>query len=206
MVGADRGYVTNLGQMLERIDSDWVLFWIDDAFLRRRVDSHRISEILSTSLRDSLGFVLLYAAPWHILKLEDAKPGADLVEISRESKYRGSLSIGLWRKDVLKRMLHPDESAWDFERASGPRSVETRAKFFALAPRFRKAPILDVAHGLRRGTWTAEGQSFFKEEGLESYLDQRPRQGPLQGLLFSLRLLIRSHLAKALAWTVKKHP
>lgn len=195
-VGDDRGYIANLRRLLESVDAPWVLFWIDDALLRRRVPSNRVEEIIARATELEPGFVLLYSAPWHTVSLIEPGPAQDLAWISTDSHYRGSLSIGLWRKDVLLSMTRNGETAWEFERASRGRSLETGTEFLSLSKRFRSDPLLDVSHGLLRGVWTREAQTLLCHEGLTEYMLGRPKQGLLEGFRFSACLTARRYIAR----------
>lgn len=115
-VGDDVSWSDNLGNALERIAEDYVFLNMDDLILCERVDHDRFSAIAKELVARQGNY--LRVNPWpkgvDVGDILDAVPAGDV--------YRTSVVFSIFRKDVLKAILRPGESAWDFERYGSVRS------------------------------------------------------------------------------------
>lgn len=108
-VGDDVSWSDNLLFALDRIPEDYVLLNIDDLILCGPVHHAAVMAAIS-QLTDAGG---------NYLRLNPTPPGrsADgaIGRVPPGDIYRASTIFSLWRKDVLRAVLRPGESAWHFE-------------------------------------------------------------------------------------------
>ncbi len=173
-IGCDRDYSSNLLAMLGRLQHDWVLLWIDDLLLSRRVDTARVVRLFETAQRHGAGVVRLNNAVPYVAPLFSTRgPAAELDEMPKGAPYRVSIGLSLWRRDLLMRLLVPGESAWSIERAGTLRSNDAPDRFFCLARRGAREPLFDIVNGVRRGRWTREARRLLRREGMGRLLESR---------------------------------
>ena len=108
-VGNDVSWSDNLMLALDWISEDYVLLNIDDLILCGPVNHAAVMSAISRLTSAGGNYMRLNPTP-----AGHAEDG-DLGVVSPGDIYRASTVFSLWRKDVLRSVLHPGESAWDFE-------------------------------------------------------------------------------------------
>lgn len=163
-VGIDQSWSSNLLVALEKVPEKNVLIWMDDFFLKTKVKNSDLMEFLNWG--EQKNFNCLKTTPaFHAHAL---KPGIGY-EIKADSMYRTSLSLTLWRKEVLKKLLVPGESAWDFEIKGSPRSAkEFPAGFYASTKTNFK-----IINGVIKRVWNPTALRQLKSIGLTPDLTKR---------------------------------
>lgn len=172
-VGKDQGWSANLMQVLDQIHSRHVLYFQEDYWIMERVDGDRIAQYAALMDQHGLNYVRLLAAPppdaeWpHDPRLGVLAPNAD---------YRGSLQAALWRKDVLRELLDPSESPWDFEIKGNQRTRRYGTTFLSVKNRGRDRSC----HGIRytytaiwKGRWARCAHRYARREGLSIDFSRR---------------------------------
>lgn len=170
-IGEDLDYSSNLLQMLQTIPNEWVLVWLDDLFPSKPIDTAAIEQLVATAAARNAAYLKPLAVPPLAL-------GADgeIGELPRGIHYRLSLTVGLWRKSALMRILKPGESAWDIERKASPRSDDFAEPFLALTSRGRRNPPVTVVNGIIKGKWTRPAARLLRREGFAALLPGRQLQ------------------------------
>lgn len=174
LVGPDVDYSSNLMMMLDHIEQDWVIISNEDLFLSAPVNTARVHRLINLVQRKQIVFLLLYVDPYSVVRVDDEMDG--IGEIANGAPYRVSMSLALWQKRVLLKLLRPGETAWDIEYKGTRRSYELEHKFYALSACTQKNPPLSTVHGLRKRKWTVEATKFLQQEGLHDYLRALPQQ------------------------------
>src|SRR5216683_775040 len=108
-VGDDVSWSDNLSNVLDEITEDYVLLNIDDLIICDRVDHDRLSAVVREFISGHGNYLRLNPTP----KGVDIGGAMDVVPVG--DIYRASTIFSIWRKDVLKSILRPGESAWAFE-------------------------------------------------------------------------------------------
>jgi len=146
---------------------------VEDRFLSHRVSSERISAVIGKAARHRAGYLkLISASPL----VNDHIEGEEFGEIPRSAKYRACITIGLWRKDVLERLLVPGETAWEIERNGSRRSATFPEYFLAYGKMFRYEAAIRDRHILKKGSILRDATPFLLREGLSARLPGRKVQ------------------------------
>ena len=177
LIGADRDYSTNLIRMLEQIDSEWVIVWMDDFLLVDRVDTRRIANVLGLGNREGAGFVNLISLPLELTPLfTSGDVGGELGEMRKGAPYRVVFGTALWRRSALLELLRPGETAWQIEREGSLRTNDLPWRFFFVARSRLSDPPLRVENAIEEGRWTRRAAAFLRREGMADALGTRPIQ------------------------------
>jgi hypothetical protein len=100
----------------------------------------------------------------------------DLIRSDPASQYHMSLMTGLWRRDLLRRFLVPDESPWDVELKGTPRVAAAANEVLVLGT--RQAPVRHIlAH--RRGN----PQELLLDGLAAADIEELTRLGLLAGMM-----------------------
>lgn len=118
-IGEDKSWTENVRNMLEFIDSSYILVLLEDFFIDRKVNSTYIKKLLEFMKEENLDCLRLEPQPAPVkcynrkLKVGRIAPG---------SPYYVSTQPAIWRKEILKELLIPSYSAWDFEMKNSAKS------------------------------------------------------------------------------------
>ena len=185
---------------LNRIDSEYILFLLDDFFFTGRIDSEEIDFVISQMDTDkSIG--VCYLVPMNPIHTTDDKEidfGGhsgyserakiankrtfirDFIKPYIKKDLRGLCLInaqaGIWRKEFLLKSLHPSESAWDWEGYGTLRAYKFEERIISALP--DKKPIVPYdyfnGNGIMQGVWVAENvEPLFKKHNIDIDLSIR---------------------------------
>ena len=116
-VGADLSWSETLRTALDRVPVDYVLLWIDDHFVIERVNNADIMAAIKGFLSVQGNYLRLHSLP-----KADERTNEYFGTVVSGAIYRTATVASVWRRSVLKDLLKPGESAWDFETAGSLRS------------------------------------------------------------------------------------
>ena len=89
LVGPDKEYSTNLIAMLERINTPWVILWIEDLFISEKINSSYVSELVDMAIEKEVGYLKLdIGTPWAFAKDKNKIPKFRYVHDTIGSNYR----------------------------------------------------------------------------------------------------------------------
>lgn len=187
-IGPDKDYSSNLIDILDKIDTPWVIFWFEDAFISKKVDTFYIMELVNEAIINDVGsFKLTSDFPWVYVKNNTQLIGP----IPKSVKYRGAIGMSLYKKELLYKLISPGESAWQLDKSNRSNILED--KFFALTTNAIKNPPFSFEHGVAKGKWCYPAPDFLKKERLSQYIQNRkvqPLWDHIYIKLFWLRLKI----------------
>ncbi|MGE5361477.1 MAG: hypothetical protein ACM3NQ_20865 [Bacteroidales bacterium] len=180
---------------LDLVQTDVVLFMIDDQFICGPVDTAALDAVVERMLARSYTNITVTEHGHH----RPASPTDDpwLLEVNPRARYRITTAPALWRKDGLKRYLRSRESAWQFEIFGSRRSWRTPDTFFIANParvttgREGIIPYFQTAYdsGIIKGRWQPEIEPFFREHGIDVDYRERGLFKPLPGMVSKYALL-----------------
>jgi hypothetical protein len=168
-IGEDVSYSDNLTRMLDQIEEDYVIFWVEDRMISGRVNGKQVAALVAAAIENRAAYLKLL--PEHPLAY--GTRGADWGSVAKGTAYRVSMTVALWHKVTLRAILRSGESAWDIERRGTCRSNEFTEPFLALSPRLRCAPPIPHVHVIVKGRLIRTAQSFLKREQLTDLLAHR---------------------------------
>lgn len=190
LIGPDKDYSSNLIAMLNRIESPWLILWIEDLLISKTIDTEYISKLVNIAQENKVGYLKLAAnTPWAFTNSRKQLMGP----IPKGVKYRSGIGLALWNKETLIKLLSPGESAWQIERNGSHRSNYFVEPFYALSPNVRSKPPITVINSVIKGRWNPDVLTFLKNEGLGDYIPNRQNQ-PLWSYIYAKAYLFRLDL------------
>lgn len=163
--GVDESWSKNLRFFLNQLESDYVLFLLEDFLFVKRISTRLVSEQLNAL--DSLGgsMLRLFPNPPPHLRVNGYN-GIGLVH--RFAPFRVSAQAALWKRDDFLALLVDGESPWDFERNGTFRSRSTSGGFYCTYQ-----PILPYIHVIEQGRWFRSAARRFGAENIGCNFDAR---------------------------------
>ena len=182
--GDDVSWSDNLAKALESVAEDYVLLFLEDLMLHAPVDVRLLSRIVEKldSLRPD--YINLNA-------MERAGERVDeyLGRTKEGAIYRTSTVLSLWKKESLKSLLEPGESAWAFELVGSYRS-DAYPGFYSTW----KA-CFPVVNCVIKGKWRRDAVAILAAQGVEVDLMARGEMSRAEACVFALKR-IRTALFK----------
>lgn len=159
-------WTRRLKEALERINADYIVFFLDDFFLYDYVDTVRIEKCISYMREDTNIAAIYITCLSGQMKMEECRlPG--LEKCSHTGKSKVNITLTIWRKSAFEYYLNHDESAWEFEANAYERSLERTDTFYSFS---RNSPIAIpysfTKYGLFAGKWFKETADLFREHGI----------------------------------------
>lgn len=173
LIGDDIDYSTNLINILNKLYEEWVIVWVEDRVLNSQVDTPHLTELIKKAIGENYVYLKLISShPYAVIKSESEEFG----RLPKFIKYRVCLTVGLWKKEVLLKLLKPGESAWQFERRASTRAISLPDSFFALSYKFKDSPPISVEHLIIKGAVRRDALDYLRNENLLKGLDHRKVQ------------------------------
>jgi len=139
--GRDRDWSTDLKIALSKLDHEYLLIWIDDAFLKSEVDHFQFDRLVSFVSKNRIDGLRLRKNP-RLPRYGEMKLG----EVPENTPYRQTVFGMIWKKDSLALALKNGESPWDFEVLGSYRNPNL--KICSLSYDF-----FQIHHGVIGGKW-----------------------------------------------------
>jgi hypothetical protein len=174
---------------LDLVETDIVLFMIDDQFICGPVDAAALDAVAAQmQSREYTNITLTEHGHQRPTRRTD---DPWLLEVAPNAKYRVTTAPALWRKDGLRRYLRARENAWQFEVFGSRRSWRIPDTFFVANPaalttgRQGIVPYFETVYdsGIIKGRWQPEVIPFFREHGIDLDYSIRGTFRPLPGVM-----------------------
>jgi hypothetical protein len=200
--GEDIDYSTNLLAMLRRIPSEWVIFWVEDRMVSGRVDTAKVAELVAAAQQQGAAYLKLI--PEHPLAYGERE--RDWGPVPPGTVYRISMTVCLWRKSALERILRPGDNAWQIEKLGSGRSAGLAEPFLALSLALRRRPPIPHEHVVIKGRLFRRVLGFLRREQLEELRQAWPLQSWRNAAYVMLYDLASAVLRPWQAWRLRRVP
>jgi len=190
-VGDDLDWSQNLRKVLLQLDSEFVLFMLEDFFLRRRIHNKSVVDALEFlgKLKGDMLRLVPYPRP------DDRVDGFPLLgHISAGAPYRVSTQGAFWRREALINLLRDGESIWEFE-LNGSRRSDVLNGFYSVW----KSVLTYDHHVIERGKWFPHEVSRFGSMDIGCVFSRRPIMSQSEMLRWRL-LNMRKRILMLLPW------
>jgi hypothetical protein len=205
-LGEDRGWSRNLLTVLERISTPYVLYFQEDYWISRPVNTAKIAEYVALMEEKRIDYVRLRALP---PPDHDFPHDPCLGLLDEGAKYRNSLQAALWRKSVLHDLINPEESPWQFESAGNVRSRKYRDTFLSVKIHGTDPQYYGIYYtctAVCMGRWTAAAKQYSQDEGLDLDFSLRPSENWFDEFRRQTRWVNWSCLWISFIWRNVRHP
>ena len=175
LVGEDLNWSNTLKKGLLKIKQKRVFFVFDDSFLTK-IDLEEVKIIFKTAIENDLESVTLLKNPFG----KGVKYNNRLYKIKPTAKYRNSLFLNLFKKEVLLELLKNGEDAWAFEKDGNERSKNIN--FYSVY----STKLASYHHGIIKGKWLPKTYSYLKNNGY--LLNGNPFENHSKFKMFTMKI------------------
>lgn len=171
-----------LRNVLTYINTEYVLFLLEDYFLENTFDQLRCEKVISyMDEHPDVGVVDIRPA-WAESKAQAEKNKIELKDTPDSFKERNlqnyniTCSPAIWRTDALKSLLRDHEDVWDFEYYSGIRARKYGIKVVRFITRvpgiYEYNYQIWSGMGITQGHWLPGNVEFFEKLGIPVNFDR----------------------------------
>lgn len=168
-IGDDESWASGVLKMLDALEGDHVIVFLEDFMLQQRVDTAAVLALVDLARRERVGCLRLVA---HMpLAYAPTRPVAGVPgvgEIERGALHRVSLQVAIWRVETLRRLLVPGETAWDFEVLGTALSNRLPEPFWGVYE-----SVIRYDQAVEKGKWKPAGLRICQEAGVPVDLTAR---------------------------------
>lgn len=158
---------------LQRIDTEFILFMLDDFFLLDRVDQERINQCISWMTENPEIAVFSFSRT-HQPNIRDGKY-PHFERRPQNGEYRLNTQAAVWRREKLISYIRPHESPWEWELYGSIRSRRYPEIFYSAIEGEPSIMLYDWSAGgaVHRGKWTASALKLLKEYDIQVDVTKR---------------------------------
>lgn len=167
-----------LKSCLKTIDSEFIVFFLEDFFIKSRVNTLVFEESLSLLKNEkSIGVVSLIPGlninnPYWKTQGQYNKYFTEIVD----SPARINAVSAIWRKDYLIRLLKDNENPWEFEKNATIRAKVYRKKVYCpvfdmQSPVFDFGVKIEYGYGISSKKWLPKNKELFEKYGIDVNYD-----------------------------------
>ncbi len=173
--GNDISWSARVKKAIEQIDSEYILFMLEDFFLLDKVDTECFEEIFESFYQEkNAGFLFLH--PQRSVNYRKRKPQNKYYsEIKRSHQYRVNACVGFWKKDFFMQMLYADTNAWRWEKEASLLTLISKYKCYGINPEYENvlnySIYVDMGYGLTGGKWLDGNKKLFSNYGIDVNYD-----------------------------------
>lgn len=160
-----------LKESLKKIDTEYVLFMLDDFFITEKVDQKEIDQIIKWMDDDqNIAVFSFYRTNTNNIK-SNKYPKYELRP--QKCEYKLNCQAAIWRREKLISYIRDHESAWDFELLGSIRANRYHEEFYSIIEGEHR-PIMYVSGGnIHRGKWVKETVQLAEKYNLDIDFSKR---------------------------------
>lgn len=170
--GTELSWTARLRYTLNQIDSEFVLFFLEDFFLLEPVRTEAFAKALDI-IKQNKDVGLVHFTPTE-KEMPEAKNDLEncFYELPvRKRTLRTRVAVSLFRKDYFLKLLYGDENPWQYERESHIRSMVAgykiiRQDYSLYPPAFTYCLDHDIGIGVTSRKWLKNNKAFFESKGI----------------------------------------
>lgn len=179
--GVNVSWSKRLKNVLSKIQTEYVIYFLEDFFLMSPVSEESIEKALQLMKKDPLvGYIgLKKNSNYSFIEEEKKKEKIAQPFLNKDDlikSHRVNSMTALWRKSWLESLIRTHETPWEFEIYASKRSFRTNKKVMiinntVLPPVFDYCVDLHYGYGISMKKWLPKNRTLFEKYGIEANFD-----------------------------------
>lgn len=173
-VNSDRSlsWSSRLKNVLEQIETEYVLFFLEDFFLLEKVRTDIFDKALSLIRSDEkIGLITFCKRRYGSVFPETTDYDNCFIELGKHAQGRTNVLVGLWRREYFIKLIYGEENPWEYEKNSNTRSRFAGYKIYtqnyeASPAAFRYCMNPSDGFGITAGKWLIRNRELFESYGI----------------------------------------
>lgn len=170
-----------LRDVLDRIETDYVLFLLEDFFFEEPVNHEEVLKGIEYLDRDK-NIVTISFIPQNecenevYCKLHEQKSMPGYILRKQKTNYKLSAGPSIWRKSLLKKWTLDSDTPWGWEFFGSKRTWFSKDSFYCRSAVASPVFVYDYMHGgaVHRGKWVGyKMRELMEKYGIEIDMSQR---------------------------------
>ena len=195
-----RNWSGELQEYLDMLPTQHVLLMLDDFFLRRTVPTARILRALKFAQRSGACAVRLVPLPG---PTDPVLGESEYGVCAAGLPYRASAQAAIWNRTLLRDLLRPGESIWEFEHRGNARANLGSAQYYCTWDVVLPYPGRWAHHVVEKGKWFPHQKWIFARQEIGCDFSRRSTLPWAQTLVYHLARGLDRAL-DILPWRTKK--
>lgn len=161
--GKDKGWSNQMIKALGKIDSEIIIFLLEDYWFTEAVNNEGLEKLLQLIYYNiRIDHIRLYVSEGSKkIKRKTYLLETDL--LNEDEDYRSSLNAGIWRTQTMKTLLEPNKSIWESEHSMTEKS---RGRLF-LTVRDMKYLKYNIDNNMvEKGKFTTHAEKYMEQESI----------------------------------------
>ena len=159
-------------EALEAVNTEYVLFCLEDFFFLDKVDEVRFRQIIQSMSEDKMiGFVKLLPIKHNKTVFQGKRYNEFFIEEPKMNPWRCNAVMAIWRKDFLREMLFLRCDPWEFEFGASQLSLFSKKKCLYIPPDSNRmiSYSFQVQNGIgiTRKKWLKGNVELFQTYGIK---------------------------------------
>lgn len=151
----EKRWSLRLKENLKKINTEYVLFMLDDFFITKKVDTNFIKTCIKW-MNENKNIAVFSLAPCKDSKNIKSEKYKGFEKRNRNGMYRFNCQAAIWRKERLIKFLKDNESPWDWEIYGSIRSRKYKDDFYSLCENVKLPIEYNFGFAICRGKWSKE--------------------------------------------------
>ena len=163
---------SRLKYTLSQIDTDYVLFFLEDFFLLEKVQTDIFNLALELiKSNKEIGLITFNKRRYGASFPEQPDYAKCFIELDKTVLNRTNVLVGLWKKSCYEKLVFDNEDPWQYEKNSNIRSRYAGFKVYTQNyevshPAFRYCMNPADGYGITCGKWLNKNREFFEANGI----------------------------------------
>jgi hypothetical protein len=179
-VGEDKGFASNLGFALNKIECDFIIYFQEDYFLINDVNTEAIQKHINHCIENNIGFLKMHGNDF-LLRDNNRINDSDYCKNPIDVRYSINTSVAIWERETLAKLCVEDYSGWDWERNIisfiKKNGIEINSEMLHSSCYKEKGIISLPGGAVAKGNWTQNGVTFLRKYGFNEVIENRKVEG-----------------------------
>ena len=169
----DLPWSNRLKYTLSQIDTEYVLFFLEDFFLLEKVDVCCFEKALKIMNENKKISLIQFPSVEPHYKPPEIISDNTFVNVKLFKSYRAKVMVSLWRKKDFEKVIFDNENPWVCEKETSIRTITCGQKILRQdnnisVPTFYYCINPRMGYGITNGKWLKNNKSFFESYGIHN--------------------------------------
>jgi len=179
-VGEDKGFASNLGYALKKVECDFIIYFQEDYFLIDYVNTEAIKDHICHCKKNNIDFLKIHGNDF-LLRDNYRINESDYCKNPIDVRYSINTSVAIWKRDTLAKLCVEGYSGWDWERHIilfiNQNGIKIKSEMLHSSC-YKEKSITSLPGGaVAKGRWTQKGMHFLRDYGFVDVIEKREVEG-----------------------------